>query len=62
MIHTNSFNQNLSGPQYKLTNIVCALDHNKTPYLIKGALMNAVNLVSVRFSKSGSCCNLKPSV
>lgn len=38
MIHTSSFNQNLSGLQYKLTNIVCALDHNKTPYLIKGAL------------------------
>jgi hypothetical protein len=51
MIHTNTFNQNLSGLQYKLTNIVCALDHNKTPYLIKGALssMNAVKLVNVRF-------------
>ena len=46
MIRTSNFNQNLSGHQYKLTNIVCALDHNKTPYLIKGALMNAVHFVS----------------
>lgn len=56
MIHTSSFKQKLSGLQYKLTNIVCALDHIETPYLIKGAIMNAVNLVSVRFSKSGSWC------
>jgi hypothetical protein len=57
MIHTSNFKQKLSGLQYKLTNIVCALDHIETPYLIKGAIMNAVNLVSVRFSKSGSCCS-----
>jgi transketolase N-terminal domain/subunit len=57
MIRTSSFNRNLSGIQYKLTNIVCVVDHNKTPYLIKGALKNAVNLVNVWFSKSGSCCS-----
>jgi hypothetical protein len=57
MIRTSSFNRNLSGLQCKLTNIVCALDHNKTPYLIKGTLMNAVNLVNVRFSKNDSFCS-----
>jgi hypothetical protein len=38
MMHTSSFNQNLSGLEYKLTNIVCAIDHNKTPYLIEEPL------------------------
>lgn len=38
MIHTSSFNQNLSGLEYKLTNSLGALDCNKTPYLIEGPL------------------------